>query len=131
MFKYHKYKLLTFCLFSIISLISFSQEVISERRKVRYLKKIERKNDRYVKQQEKKTHKLLANLSAKEKALYEGIDSTKVDSALVENSFSKIEDRFAKEDITPEATLAKLSQPVSIDKSISINNIPENLSGDI
>jgi hypothetical protein len=131
MFKYNKYKLLTFCLFSIISFISFSQEAISERRKVRYLKKIERKNDRYVKQQEKKTHKLLANLSAKEEALYKTLDSTKVDSALVKNSFSKIEERFAKEDITPEAALAKLSQPVSIDKSISINNIPENLSGDI
>jgi DNA-binding protein H-NS len=131
MFKYNKYKLLTFCLFSIISFISFSQEAISERRKVRYLKKIERKNDRYVKQQEKKTHKLLANLSAKEEALYKTLDSTKVDSALVKNSFSKIEERFAKEDITPEAALAKLSQPVSIDKSISINNIPENLNGDI
>jgi hypothetical protein len=131
MFKYNKYKLLTFCLFSIISFISFSQEAISERRKVRYLKKIERKNDRYVKQEEKKTHKLLADLSAREKALYEGIDSTKLDSSLVKNSFSKIEDRFAKEEITPEVALAKLSQPVSIDKSISINNIPENLTGDI
>jgi hypothetical protein len=109
----------------------YSQSSISERKKVRYLKKIEKKNDRYVKQQEKKTHKLLANLSAKEKALYETLDSTKVDSSLVKNSFSKIEDRFEKEDVNPESALTKLSQPISLEKSISINTVPEKLSGDI
>jgi hypothetical protein len=122
---------LLFLFFFAFAFQAFSQESISERKKVRYLKKIERKNNRYVKQEEKKTHKLLANLSTKEKALYETLDSTKLDSSLVKNSFSKIEDRFVKEEITPEAALAKLSQPVSIDKSISINNIPENLTGDI
>jgi hypothetical protein len=128
--KYNIHKLLFLFLFAF-GLQAFSQESLSERKKVRYLKKIERKNDRYVKQQEKKTHKLLANLSAKEKALYETLDSTKLDSSFVENNFSKIEDRFAKEEVTPEAALAKLSQPVSINKSISINNIPDNLSGDL
>lgn len=131
MFNYNKYKLLAFCLFSIISLFSFGQRPISEGKKVRYLKRIERKNDRYVKHQEKKTHKLLANLSAKEKALYKTLDSTKLDSSVVKNSFSKIEERFAEKDITPEVALTKLSQPVSINRSLSINNIPENLSGDL
>jgi DNA-binding protein H-NS len=118
-------------LFLLVGCVSFAQQSLSERRKLRYLKKIERKNDRYVKQQEKKTHKLLTNLSEKEKAIYETLDSTKLDSSFVENSFSKIEERFASEEITPEAALKKLSGPVSIDKSISLNNIPENLSGDI
>jgi hypothetical protein len=129
-YKYNIHKLLLLFLFAF-GFEAFSQESISERKKIRYLKKIERKNDRYVKQQEKKTHKLLANLSAREKALYQTLDSTKLDSSLVENSFSKIEDRFANKDISPEAALTKLSDPISIDKSISVNNIPENLSGDL
>jgi hypothetical protein len=120
-----------FLLLLLIGFTGLAQQSGSERKKIRYLKKIERKNDRYVKQQEKKTHKLLANLSAREKAIYETLDSTKQDSSFVKNSFSKIEERFAKEDITPEAAFTKLSQPISVDKSISINNIPENLSGDI
>jgi hypothetical protein len=128
--NYNIHKLLFLFLFAF-GFQAFSQESISERKKIRYLRKIEKKNDRYVKQQEKKTHNLLANLTAKEKALYETLDSTKLDSSLIKNSFSKIEDRFAKDDITPEAALTKLSQPISIDKSISINSIPENLSGDL
>jgi hypothetical protein len=126
------HKLIFFLGILMLGLQSFGQSAsISERKKIRYLKRIEKKNDRYVKQQEKKTHKLLSNLTAKEKALYETLDSTKLDSSLVKNSFSKIEDRFTKEDITPETALTKLSQPISIDKSISISNILENLSGDI
>jgi hypothetical protein len=125
------YKLFLFVFLLMTGIQSFAQPPISERKRVRYLRKIEHKNDRYVKQQEKKTHKLLADLSAKEKALYKDIDSTKLDSSLVKNSFSKIEDRFAKEEISPEAALTKLSQPVSINTSLSINNIPENLGGDL
>jgi hypothetical protein len=128
--KYNIHKLLFLFLFAF-GFQAYSQETISERKRIRYLKKIERKNDRFVKQQEKKTHKLLSHLSAKEKALYETLDSTKLDSSLVKNSFSKIEDRFANEDINPEALVAKISNPVSIDKSISIDNIPKNLSGDL
>jgi hypothetical protein len=128
--KYNMHKLLFLFLFAL-GFQAFSQESISERKKIRYLKKIEKKNDRYVKQQEKKTHKLLASLSTKEKALYKTLDSTKQDSSLVKNGFSKISERFAKEDITPELALAKLSEPISIDKSLSISNIPENLSGDL
>ncbi len=116
----------------LFCLQSFSQQSsVSERKKIRYLRKIEKKNDRYIKQQEKKTQRLLSNLSEKEKALYNRIDSTKLDSSLIKNSFSKIADRFADADINPETALPILSQPVSIEKSVSINNIPENLSADI
>jgi hypothetical protein len=129
--RHTDFKLVLFLFLLIAGFQAFSQSSVSERKKVRYLKKLERKNDRYVKQQEKKTHKLLADLSAKERALYDSIDSTKMDSTLIKNNFSKIEDRFAKEDISPEAVMTMLSHPVSIDKSIWVNNIPENLSGDI
>jgi hypothetical protein len=126
------HKVIFFLGILMFGLQSFGQSSsISERKKIRYLKRIEKKNDRYVKQQEKKTHELLANLSAKEKALYKALDSTKLDSSLVKDNFSKIEERFAKKDITPESAFTKLSKPISIDKSISINTVPEKLSGDV
>lgn len=77
------------------------------------MKKIERKNDRYVKKQEKKTKHVLARLSKEEKSLYEEMDSTKWDSALVKNSFSVLEQRFSQaSDKEPEVLLAEWSNPV-------------------
>lgn len=131
---FNKHNLNTYLLFLflIFGFQAFSQKSeVSERKKVRYLRKIEKKNDRYIKKQEKRTQKLLANLTEKEKAIFNGIDSTKLDSSLVKNSFSKIEERFDKETSNPEALLTKMSQPVSISSSISSNTISENLSGDI
>ena len=101
---------------------------ISESNKMRYLKKIERKNQRFVKRQERKTRKSLQALSEKEMALYSGIDSTKMDTSLLENSFSKIAKNFDK-DIDAEIVLSKLSKPVSFQKSISIDS--RDLSSDI
>jgi hypothetical protein len=122
---------LCFVLF-INSVFGQSPGFVSERKKIRYLKKIERKNERYVKQQEKKTHKLLAKLSKKEKDLYQGLDSTKLDSSLVKNNFSTIEDRFQKElNADPEELLSKASRPISMNAPISTTKILENLSGDI
>ncbi|MEO6903384.1 MAG: hypothetical protein ABI315_09530, partial [Bacteroidia bacterium] len=85
--------LLLFLMFNGIAVFAQSP-TLSERQKVRYLKKVEKKNNRYVKQQEKKTNKLLAKLSAKETAIYQGWDSTKLDSTLTKNSFSKIKEKL-------------------------------------
>ena len=114
----------------VISNPGLAQEVsVSERKKIRYLKKVERKNERYVKKQETKTRKLLAGLSEREKGLYEGIDSIRLDSALGKNSFSKIADRLDDElNAEPEVISNKLSQPINLQKSITIS---ENLEGDI
>ena len=119
-----------YVLFNLICFESIAQS-ISEHKKLRYLRKIERKNDRYVKQQEKKTHKLLTNLSEKEKALFNGIASVKQDSTIIKNSFSKIQERFENKDINPDQLLSKLTQPISIQTSISTTAISEKLSGDL
>lgn len=126
-------KIIIGVLFCFLCLAAASQDsAISERKKIRYLKKIEKKNDRYVKQQEKKTHKLLSGLTEKEKALYEELDSSKIDSSITKNSFSKIEKRLLTEENTdPEKLLTKLSQPQTIEKSFSLDVIPENADGDI
>jgi hypothetical protein len=111
---------------------SIAQSSVSQRRKMRYLKRIERKNDRYVKQQEKKTHKLLANLTKKEQALYEGIDSSKLDSSLVKGNFSKIEKHFSELDYQDPGTLLnKASKPNALQTSLSTAGISEKLSGDL
>ncbi|MEO6903383.1 MAG: hypothetical protein ABI315_09525, partial [Bacteroidia bacterium] len=86
---------LLFLFLMFVGTIVFSQPAsISERQKIRYLKKIEKKNDHYIKQQDRKTNKLLAKLSAKETAIYQGWDSTKLDSTLTKNSFSKIKEKL-------------------------------------
>lgn len=104
----------------------------SERKKIRYLKKIERKNERYVKKQEKKTKQVLSRLSEKESSLYEEMDSTKWDSSLVKNSFSILEQRFSKaSDKGPEVLFTELSNPVFKPKAIDVNSISDNLSGDL
>ena len=126
-------------LFVLISLFLFinsafgqSSSAVSERKKIRYLKKIERKNERYVKKQEKKTQKLLASLSKKEKNLYKEMDSLHVDSSVFKNGFSKIEDRFQKElDADPDKRLTKASQSLSLNVPVSTTRIAENLSGDV
>lgn len=129
--KQNTYFLLVFFC-GLICFQSYGQDSsISERRKIRYLNKIEKKNEYYVKKQEKKTKKLLATLSKKEKELYGGLDSTKLDSSLFKNNFSKIEDRFQKELENPEQLLSKASQPISLNVPISTTHIAENLSGDI
>ncbi len=115
----------------VLSYQGFSQNAISERRKIRYLKKIERKNERHVAQEEKKTAKFLSKLSKKEKELFAQMDSTKLDSSVVKNGFSKIEEQFNKEENSPEQLLTKFSQPTTIEKSISLGNISENLDGQI
>jgi hypothetical protein len=131
MFKVKLIVRVTF-LFLFLGLLGIAQErPISEKKKLRYLRKIERKNDRYAKQQEKKTHRLLSSLSEKEKALYEQIDSTKKDTTFMKNSFSKIEEQLSKEENSPEQVLSKLSQPVSIGASISTASIAENLTGGV
>lgn len=124
-------KILPVCV--LLSLLCFEAigQSISERKKLRYLKKIERKNERYVKQQEKKTHKLLATLSEKENSLFSAIDSVQKDSAVIKNSFSKIGERFENEDINADQVLSKLNQPVSTQTSLSTNGISEKLSGDL
>lgn len=105
---------------------------LSMRQKVRYLKKVEKKNNRYIKQQEKKTHKLLSSLSEKEKALYKQLDSSKVDSLMIKNNFSKIEERLIKEEnLEPEKLLTKRSPQTTLKKSFSANIIPENVDGEI
>jgi hypothetical protein len=120
-----------FLFFFLTVIVTYSQTTISERKKLRYLKKIERKNDRFVKLQKKKTHKLLSNLSETERSLYDKMDSTKLDSSFAKNSFSKIEERLNKEEHSPEQLLSKLAQPVSLNTSISTTAISENLSSDI
>ena len=125
-------RMLICCLLTLlVGSQAFSQGTISERKKLRYLKKIERKNDRYVRLQERRTHKLLSNLSEKEKALLNEMDSVKTDSSFMQDSFSKIEERLSKEENTPEQLVTKLSQPISIGTSVSTGAIAENLSGDI
>ncbi len=120
-------------LFALCNLIAVSQEsVMSERKQIRYLKKIEKKNDRYVRKEEKRTHKLIARLSEKEKALYEKLDSTQKDSSLLKNNFSKIEERLlTDENADPEKLIQKLGQPITAEKTFSLNLIPENADGAI
>lgn len=118
-------------LFLIIGFNSYAQvsSSVSNNKKVRYLKKLERKNDRFTKKQEKKTQKLLTRLSKDEKALFEASDSVALDSTLMEDSFSKIAHRFDEElNADPSELLSKLSQPVSLQKSITFS---EHLSGDL
>ena len=124
------FKFFSLCFFLfLISFKVYSQQSISDSRKLRYLKKIERKNDRYIKLQEKKTHQLLSKLSRKEQALYKEIDSTTTNSSLMENSFSKIEEKL--QDKNAEEFLQKVSTPVSIGTSFSTTTISENLSSEI
>jgi predicted nucleic acid-binding Zn-ribbon protein len=117
------------CFFVLIGATTYAQKnSISERKKLRYLRKIERKNDQYVKKQERMTKKLLTNLSNKERSFLSTSDSLRPDSSLVKNSFSKIADRLDEELAKPEETVTKLSQPFNLQKSITIS---ENLGGDV
>ena len=123
-------KFFFFCfLFLLLLPDTYGQQSISNKQKMRYLKKTERKNDRYIKLQEKKTYQLLSKLSRKEQALYKEIDFTTTDSSLMENSFSKIEEKL--QDKKPEEFLQKVSTPVSIGTSFSTTTISENLSSDV
>jgi hypothetical protein len=131
LYKQNIYYLLVF-LFLGVGFQAFSQDsTISVRKKMRYLKKIERKNDRYVKQQERKTHRLLSKLSRKEKALLNDNDSVKLDSSLVKGNFSHIQGRLLDNTNNPDQILANGSQAALLQKNMSINTMPGNLNSDI
>lgn len=123
---------LSFLLLMLMGVAASAQPAtLSERQQVRYLKKIEKKNNHYIKQQEKKTNKLLAKLSAKETAIYEGVDSSRLDSTRIKNSFSKIKEKLLTAADNPEEPSKKALTPINIDKSFSTDIIPENADGEI
>lgn len=122
-------KTLCLCFMLLCIQLKAHEPSISERKKIRYLQKIERKNQRFVKNQEQKTVKILETLSAKEKALYNKMDSISIDSSVIKNGFSKIEESFTKSIDDPESILGKSSQLESFQKTISIST--DNLTGDI
>lgn len=112
---------------------AISQEnAISNNKKMRYLRKIERKNDRFVRKQEKETQRVLSKLSKQENTLYGDADSIKLDSTFVKTNFLALKQRFSQAlDKDPEVLLTGLSKPVFKSKIISVSSISENLSGDI
>ena len=127
-----RYKLFFLFLMAMATTVFAQPAALSERKKVRYLKKIEKKNNRYIIQQEKKTDKLLTRLTAKETALHKGSDSTRLDSTLIKNSFSKIKKKLTTATAAnPEEILTKIAQPINIDHPVSFNLIPENADGEI
>ena len=109
----HKFIFLVFSCVLILNIHGYSQATrISENKKNRYLKKIEKKNTRYVKQEEKKLRKLLTTLSSKEKKLPR-IDSIAINKNVSTNTFSKINERLNNYCNPPEKLTNTSTQQLS------------------
>jgi hypothetical protein len=114
-------------MFAICSLTTQAQDTThTERKKVRYLKRLEKKNERYVQHLEKKTRKLLVSLSAKESKLIASADSTHRDSSITKNNFTSLSNSFDK----GYSELGRSPQTIN-SSALTLGNVPEKLDARI
>lgn len=95
---------------TIGNVLVYSQQLsISENKKIRYLKKIEKKNERFVWKQKQKNQNLLEKLITNEKKLAALPDLTSLHQTISINDFNQIKERLIKNKKTKNNALADSS----------------------